>query len=405
MASGTACRSTDGGGHSEICYALALDCLFVRHVSFRQLGGLLDPGWAKGNGLWLGRWKRRKAGWRSTVGRIHGGAAMGKDLKSLEGPVCTAVPVARPHKLLIAVMVAVALLAVVSQTQPADAASPSIVFDGSPGTSSPPSTLGPYNMIAFSADARAEEGLVSNVPDPAGTITFSEAITHLRVPGSWATWSHGYTGDVYHVDDASVTITLPSNTKAFYLYAEPNPFATFNMTATAQDGTTSGSIAVDGLAGAKYFGFYATSGKTIVSIEVSSTVDFAIGEFGISRGRSGETTHQDEAVEIVKSIIEYTDLVCRIQDCPGYAASIFGRVMQVISRFATLLNLGTAIALIPQVAEDLDDLNEAVETYGRDSVEAEIAAHQLCLSNQNLHRALVSIVPGLSFVFPVPPCD
>jgi hypothetical protein len=168
---------------------------------------------------------------------------------------------------------------------------PPIVFDGSPGTAAPPSTLGPYTMTAFGPDPRplCAGPVVTDVPDPAGTITFSQALQHDQATGPcWATWSHGYTGDVYDtigsVDPTAVTITLPAGTRAFYLYAEPNVFDVFDITATAQDGTTS-TIPVQGDSGAQYFGFYATGTLNLASITVSTTADaggFAVGEFGIA---------------------------------------------------------------------------------------------------------------------------
>jgi hypothetical protein len=158
-----------------------------------------------------------------------------------------------------------------------------IVFDGSPGTGPPPVTLGPYTMIPVQPDERPLGDLVTGVPSPSGPIGFSPALEHLRVAQGWATWSHGYAGDVYMTDPAlSVTVTLPPQTAAFYLYAEPNPFAIFTIQATADDGTSSGPIAVDGFAGAQYYGFYGTGGATIETITVSSDIDFAIGEFGIN---------------------------------------------------------------------------------------------------------------------------
>jgi hypothetical protein len=83
-----------------------------------------------------------------------------------------------------------------------------------------------------------------------------------------------------------VTTTLPAKTGAFYLYAEPNDFGTPTrlITAVGRDGNgqqVSTTIAVAGLAGAQYFGFYSTSFGAVTSITVSSSVDFAIGEFGI----------------------------------------------------------------------------------------------------------------------------
>jgi hypothetical protein len=124
------------------------------------------------------------------------------------------------------------------------------------------------------------------VNDPAGSITFSPALTHVRVGNGWATWSHGYTGDVYYTTNnpPTITITLPAGTNAFYLYAEPNTLSPFNVTATAQDGTTSGPIVVNGNGGASYFGFYATGGAALAAITVTSddTQGLGVGEFGIS---------------------------------------------------------------------------------------------------------------------------
>ena len=165
-----------------------------------------------------------------------------------------------------------------------------IIFDGSPGTAAPPATLGGYAMTPFGVDSQAVGINVSNVVDPAGTITFNTPLRHDTIGNGWATWSHGYTGDVYDTFNVgqltTVTISLPPGTKAFYLYAEPQAFAQFTVEATAQDGTTSGPINVQGEAGAQYFGFYGTGDATLSSITVT-TADpsgFAVGEFGINNG-------------------------------------------------------------------------------------------------------------------------
>jgi hypothetical protein len=160
-----------------------------------------------------------------------------------------------------------------------------ITFDGSPGTAAPPATLGPYTMTAFGPDGRPDNTTVSDVPDPAGTIGFSPSLTHTHVgPAGWQTWSHGYTGDVYFTGGTTITISLPAGTKAFYFYAEPQQFAVFSVEATAQDGTTSGPVPVQGNSGARYFGFYATGSATLASITVTTAdpTGFAVGEFGIS---------------------------------------------------------------------------------------------------------------------------
>lgn|GEM_PF-3495826 len=159
-----------------------------------------------------------------------------------------------------------------------------IVFDGSPGTSAPPATLGPFTMMSFPTDTRADFTNVTTVPGPNGDITFSDATGVSTVGVTWATWSHGYNGKVYFRAGQSITLTMPANTVAFYFYAQPNNFATFTVTATAQDNTTSGPINVVGNSGASYFGFYSTNGVPLVSIQVdvqTGSNGFAIGEFGI----------------------------------------------------------------------------------------------------------------------------
>jgi hypothetical protein len=160
-----------------------------------------------------------------------------------------------------------------------------IVFDGSVGTGPPPATLGGHTVRPFAPDSQPF-GDVASVLGPSGDITFSPALDHVAIGNGWATWSNGYAGDVYWTDGGlSATVDLPSGTSAFYLYAEPDPFAVFDITATAEDGTTSsGTVSVDGDAGATFFGFYTTGGETIASITVSSAIDFAIGEFGINAG-------------------------------------------------------------------------------------------------------------------------
>jgi hypothetical protein len=161
----------------------------------------------------------------------------------------------------------------------------SVVFSQAPGTSAPPANLGPYTMKPFAADTQPE-GPVDTVQSPTGPVGFSQSLTHyLLSDGSWQTWSNGYTGDVYATGTSgSVTLTLPPGTKAFYFYGEPTQYALYSMTATSDDGTTSGAIPVQGQAGAQYFGFYATGSTTLNSITISGEdpTGSGIGEFAIS---------------------------------------------------------------------------------------------------------------------------
>jgi hypothetical protein len=167
----------------------------------------------------------------------------------------------------------------------------SVQFTGAVGTGAPPATLGGHPMTAFGPDARAIGALVSSVSDPGGTILFSPSLSHLRVANGWATWSHDYTGDVYFSGEATggsdprIELTLPTGTKAFAFYAEPNTFASFTVEAIASDGTSSEPVNIEGRSGARYLGFYGTDGQTLssVTITASDPRGFAVGEFGIGR--------------------------------------------------------------------------------------------------------------------------
>ncbi len=170
--------------------------------------------------------------------------------------------------------------------------------DDSPGTGAPPPTLGPYAMASFPPDPTDLDTDVSSVEGPTGPIAFDAPLTHLQVANGWQTWSNGYGGDVYETTDVaddgtlSTTIALPPGTGAFALYAEPNEFADFALSATAQDGTTSGPLTVYGDSGAQYYGFYTSCGHTLSTIRVldaGGDSGMAIGEFGIAPALSCST--------------------------------------------------------------------------------------------------------------------
>lgn len=153
------------------------------------------------------------------------------------------------------------------------------------GTGAPPASLGGKPMTAFGVDAQPLNSIVSQVVSPiAGSIAFSPSVTHLKVGSGWATWSHGYAGDVYYADYVNgdtVKVDMPSATTAFYFYAEPDfSFGpSFDIKVTANDGTSI-TVSVAGNAGANGFGLYTDT--YLQSLEVKSDWGFAIGEFGIS---------------------------------------------------------------------------------------------------------------------------
>ena len=174
------------------------------------------------------------------------------------------------------------------------AAAPAIHFDGSPGTSAPPGTLGPFPMTKAAADSRPAgvSRVVSDFTLPDGTMTFSPGVAHLTIHHPWQTWSNGYAGDVYYDSGTTLTMTPPAGTSAFYFYVEPDTVLNAIVEATAQDGTTSGPESFSGTSSARYFGFYGTGGATITTVTVtlpsfSGSSGFAVGEFGAATLTSG----------------------------------------------------------------------------------------------------------------------
>jgi hypothetical protein len=163
------------------------------------------------------------------------------------------------------------------------AASAAVVYDAGPGTGAPSGTLGPYTMLPF-VDPSGVFSTVTSIPSPiGGTLDFSLGMSHRVIGSGWATWSHGYFGDVYYSNGATaVTMTMPAGTGAFEFYVEPNPFTLQTFTATTDDGTTSGAYTAHGSAGATYAGFYGTGGSLIASVSLTGSTDFAVGEFGIA---------------------------------------------------------------------------------------------------------------------------
>jgi hypothetical protein len=207
---------------------------------------------------------------------------------------------------LAAAALGLSVLAVLGTASPGAGAG-TIQFDGSPGTGAPPTTLGPYTMTKFLPDGRPLFANVTTVPAPnGGVVTLDRPLNHRSIGNGWSTWSNSYTGAVYCSSaldctggtpgpgERTVVMTLPANTAAFYFYAESDQFATFNFTATAQDGTTSGAVPVNGVGGAKYFGFFTTDlTNPLVTITVTTNANpggFAVGQFGIAQQAPPPTT-------------------------------------------------------------------------------------------------------------------
>ena len=163
-----------------------------------------------------------------------------------------------------------------------------ITFVDAPGAGAPPAKLGPFTMSPFADDPRPDGSTAATIAGPTGTLALSNTAEVVTIGDNWNTWSNGYTGSAYWFGYAdtgaatSATITLPPHTGAVYFYAEPDEYETFDLSASANNGTTSGDQTVLGNSGASYFGFYASKGASITTIKVSCPDDFALGEFAIA---------------------------------------------------------------------------------------------------------------------------
>lgn len=112
--------------------------------------------------------------------------------------------------------------------------------------------------------------------DDGTQLGFVGSVTDYTVGSGWATWCCSYTGDVLWSEGAtSVAVSFLTGVDGFGFYAQPNPFATYLITLGLSDGGTL-IQSVSGSSGAKFFGF---TGSGVTSMTVSSTADFAIGDF------------------------------------------------------------------------------------------------------------------------------
>jgi hypothetical protein len=170
------------------------------------------------------------------------------------------------------------------------------------GTGAPPATFHGWTMTAVPSDTRATsvsywsvEGLGAGDP-----IQFNPQVIHYEVPTSWATWSHGYTGDVYYSNGVTVAITFPQDTCAFIFYAEPNNFDPHTMTIEYASGYII-TQAVVGQSGA--YGFAITydieyGAPTSVTVSApAAAAGFAVGEFYMSQ--CGPDTDGDSVPDLV----------------------------------------------------------------------------------------------------------
>lgn len=171
-------------------------------------------------------------------------------------------------------------------------------------TNAPESTLGGFTMSPL---ARTNPRF-TQVTSTFGSLSvgFSQSVFETSafdpsaspaqsVPPYFGSWSHGYTGNVWHTADSgnprSLTMTLPTSTKAFYFYVQPVAFGIVSISID-YPGISSRSLSASGLTGAVYVGLHSDAGEDLTSIKITSdesagALGFAVGEFGIFNSGSG----------------------------------------------------------------------------------------------------------------------
>ncbi|HEX3455355.1 MAG TPA: hypothetical protein VHS03_12070 [Gaiellaceae bacterium] len=205
----------------------------------------------------------------------------------------------------LAVALSAAAIAVAVGAGAASAANPLVVAVTSPGTSTPPNSLGGYSMRSLPTTDPSHNQF--------DTVCGLDVISwvgcaSLRYIGSgWATWSHGYTGSVYFCTIINcpgdiMTINLPFNTNAFSFDVESNNFNptapatafTFIVDASGSNApgiTTAVTVAPNGTSNARYVGFYSKApsrSNLIQALKIQCLGNcngFAIGEFKINQAR------------------------------------------------------------------------------------------------------------------------
>jgi hypothetical protein len=155
-----------------------------------------------------------------------------------------------------------------------------------PPTGPPPETLCGCEMTPFLEDPRPVYENVESVPSPCPSgadVLFSIPMNHRRVPESWMTWSHGYTGDVYFTNSSpEVTLTLPPGSCGFYFYVQPSEWLLAEFQVTVNGEFSCEPFSVEGQGGATYVGVCGTDLETIRIVNTDGIADgFAVGEFGI----------------------------------------------------------------------------------------------------------------------------
>jgi len=145
--------------------------------------------------------------------------------------------------------------------------------------------------VIYHGGAPYESVVSIDVPEFGGSLDFDAPHSLRHIGYGWATWSHGYTGEVFYTNGATFMgydLNL-AGVSAFDAYVEPNSDTGGHYTITAF-GSAGGEATVEFYTpwayGARHFGFYAED-EALQRIEVSATGDWAIGEWRVGTPAPG----------------------------------------------------------------------------------------------------------------------
>lgn len=129
----------------------------------------------------------------------------------------------------------------------------------------------------------ADTTIVSGATLADGTVLgFAQNLQVASIGNGWATWCCGYTGQVlesYSTGTLTTETWTISPVSAFGMYIEPDVFETLDITLTLSSGSHV-TEAVAGEGGAEFFGWV---GSDVTGITISSSSDFAEGDFFSSK--------------------------------------------------------------------------------------------------------------------------
>ena len=173
-------------------------------------------------------------------------------------------------------------------------------------TVAPPGTLGGYTMTALAQGYTPRQTLVNSTDSGPLSIGFGQAVKEVKINDGWGSWSHGYTGNVWSTVDSgnklSVTLTLPTGTKALYFFAQPEALSVQPITVTYSGATGSPlTLSISGNGGAQGFGLYSDAGEDLTQFTISSVSasgGFAFGEFGIFNSGAGSVVPEPTSMAI-----------------------------------------------------------------------------------------------------------